>query len=167
MDNIRPLDSAPAYSIGVAAQKLGISVPTLRLYEKVGLIVPFRTSGKRRLYSVNDLRIVQTVRRLIHEGGLNFAGIRRLMSFLPCWKIRGCDPASYRMCKVPRITDRPCWSSGEAVWRKSQEDCQVCPVYKMASQIGELSIYELMRASYPWNRKMSQDVKREPLLFGQ
>jgi predicted site-specific integrase-resolvase len=34
------LDYEPIYTIGPAAQKLGISVPTLRLYEKEGLIIP-------------------------------------------------------------------------------------------------------------------------------
>ena len=116
------LDSEPTFTIGVAARKAGVAVPTLRLYEKEGLICPFRTSTKRRLYSVNDLRIVETVRHLVHEGGLNFAGIRRLMAFLPCW------------------------SNGEAAWPKCRDNCQACPVYEMASQIGELSIYDFMRA---------------------
>jgi MerR family transcriptional regulator/heat shock protein HspR len=147
MDNIRVLDSAPAYSIGAAAWNTGITVPTLRLYEKEGLICPIRTSNNRRLYSLNDLRIVHTVQHLIHEHGLNFAGIRRLMAFLPCWRTRGCDPALYRACTVPSITDRPCWSSGEAVCRKSQEDCQVCQVYRMAFRIGDLSIHDLMKAA--------------------
>jgi MerR family transcriptional regulator/heat shock protein HspR len=128
---------------------MGMAVPTLRLYEKEGLIVPLRTSTKRRLYSVNDLRIVETVQHLIHEHGLNFAGIRRLMAFLPCWKIRGCDPALYRACMVPSITDKPCWSNGEAVCRKSQEDCQVCPVYRMALRIGDLSFRDLIKPFYP------------------
>jgi MerR family transcriptional regulator/heat shock protein HspR len=139
-------DSEPTYSIGVAARKLGIAVPTLRLYDKEGLIVPFRTSTKRRLYSINDLRIIETVQHLIHGNGLNFAGIRRVMAFLPCWRIRGCDPALYRTCKVPCITESPCWSSGNALWRKCNEDCQSCPVYEMASHIKELSIYDLMEA---------------------
>jgi MerR family transcriptional regulator/heat shock protein HspR len=148
MDKIRIFDSAPTYSIGLAARKVGMAVPTLRLYEKEGLICPVRTSTSHRLYSVNDLRIVQTVQYLIHDHGLNFAGIRRLMAFLPCWKIRDCNPATYRTCTVPSITDRPCWSNGEAVCRKSQEDCQVCPVYGMAVRIGDLSFRDLIGPSY-------------------
>ncbi len=108
--------------IGSAAQKLGVSVPTLRLYEKEGLIVPYRTSTKRRLYSINDLRIVETVRELVQVRGLNFAGIRRLMAFLPCW------------------------SSGIAAWRNCDEDCQSCPVYARACQVGELNTHDLMGA---------------------
>lgn len=147
------MDSEPTYSIGVAAGKVGIAVPTLRLYEKEGFIVPFRTSTNRRLYSINDLRIVETVRQLIQARGLNFAGIRRLMSFLPCWKIRGCDPGLYRKCKVPSTKDKPCWSSEEAEWRKCVGDCQSCPVYQKACQIDELSIHDLIRAQMPRNRK--------------
>jgi MerR family transcriptional regulator/heat shock protein HspR len=142
---MKVLDSEPIYAIGVAAQKAGIAIPTLRLYEKEGLIVPFRTSTKRRLYSINDLRIVETVRELVQARGLNFAGIRRLMSFLPCWKIRGCDPALQHECEVRHITDSPCWSGGKAAWRTCEGDCQSCPVYAMACQIAQLSIYDLMR----------------------
>ncbi len=145
MDTIRLLPAEPAYSIGIAARKLGITIPSLRLYEKEGLILPLRTATNRRLYSINDLRIVQTTKHLIHHHGLNFAGIRRLMAFLPCWKIRGCNPVLYRRCEVPHITDSPCWSSGKARWREWDGDCQSCPVYEMASQIGQLSIYDLMR----------------------
>ncbi|MCK5552804.1 MAG: MerR family transcriptional regulator [Deltaproteobacteria bacterium] len=146
MNNSRILDSEPTFTIGIAARKARVAIPTLRLYEKEGLICPFRTSTKRRLYSVNDLRIVETVRHLVHEGGLNFAGIRRLMAFLPCWKIRGGDLTQCRKCKVPSITESPCWSNGEAAWPKCRDNCQACPVYEMASQIGELSIYDFMRA---------------------
>ena len=123
MNNIRVLDSEPRYSIGVAARKAVITIPTLRLYEKEGLIVPFIIYTNCRLYSVNDSKIVEAAQHLIHEHGLNFARIRRLMAFLPCWKIRGCDPALYRTCNVPSIVDSPCWSNGEGAWRKSEGDC--------------------------------------------
>jgi len=138
-------ESEPAFSIGVAARKVGIAVPTLRLYEKEGLIGPVRTSTNRRLYSLNDLKIVQAAQKLIHDHGLNFAGIRRMMAFLPCWRIRGCDPALSRVCRVPHITDSPCWSSEEALSRTCDGDCQSCPVYAMACHIGELSIDGLVK----------------------
>ncbi len=140
-------NSEPTYSIGLAARKVGVSVPGLRLHEREGLILPVRTPTNRRVYSLNDLRIVQTAQHLIHDQGLNFAGIRRLMAFLPCWKIRDCDSATYRKCKVPCITDNPCWSSGEALSQKCEEHCQSCPVYEMAYQIGDLNIYDLTKIS--------------------
>jgi MerR family transcriptional regulator/heat shock protein HspR len=142
---MRVSDSNSICTINTAAQKLGVSVPTLRLYEKEGLICPVRTPTKRRLYSLNDLRIIETIQHLIHVHGLNFAGIRRLLALLPCWKIRRDDRALCRNCKVPSITDKPCWSSGESLWRKFNANCQSCPVYEMACRIGDLSIQDLMR----------------------
>lgn len=143
MNVMRISDSEPIYPIGRGAKKVGVSVPTLRLYEKEGLVAPVRTSTNRRFYSLNDLSIVETVQRLIHEHGLNFAGIRRLMAFLPCWKIKGCSPALYRRCKVPHVTDGPCWSSGLAVERRCDEDCQTCSVYHLAAQMDDLSSHDL------------------------
>lgn len=143
---MRMSESEPVYTIGTAAEKLHLSVPTLRLYEKEGLIVPLRTATRRRLYSLNDLGIVEAAQHLIHDHGLNFAGIRRLMAFLPCWKIRGCDPALFHTCRVPCITDSPCWSSGLAMWRKCDGDCQTCPVYHVAGQIDHLSIHDVAKA---------------------
>jgi MerR family transcriptional regulator/heat shock protein HspR len=147
---MRISDSEPIYPIGRAARKVGLSVPTLRLYEKEGLIVPVRTSTNRRFYSISDLRIIETTQHLIHEHGLNFAGIRRLMAFLPCWKIKGCDPALYRRCKVPYVTEGPCWSSGLAVERQWDGDCQSCPVYHLAGHVDHVSIQDLAREQKLW-----------------
>ncbi|UCD72321.1 MAG: MerR family transcriptional regulator [Syntrophobacterales bacterium] len=137
-------DSEPIYTIGIAAKKLGISVPALRVYEKEGLIVPLRTSTNRRLYSLNDLRIIETIRNLIQRDGLNFVGLRRMLSFLPCWKIKRCNPASFDKCEVPRIADRPCWSSGKSASRQCEDDCQSCPVYAHACHVDDLSVYDLI-----------------------
>jgi len=53
-------DDKPVFSISIAAQLLGISVHTLRMYEREGLIIPFKTRTNRRLFSENDIeRILQ------------------------------------------------------------------------------------------------------------
>jgi hypothetical protein len=70
--------SESIYGIGVAAQKVGISLsPTFASREKEGLIVPRRTVA-----SIPSM-IIETVRHPIHDHGLNFTGIRRPMVFLP------------------------------------------------------------------------------------
>ena len=43
------------YTIGQAAQQLGVSTDTLRRWESEGRIHPIRTVGKHRRYSVADL----------------------------------------------------------------------------------------------------------------
>ena len=45
----------PIYQISMVAELLGIHPQTLRHYEREGLIVPSRTSGKIRVYSKKDV----------------------------------------------------------------------------------------------------------------
>lgn len=72
----KPLEpDRPLYTISVAAQLLGIHPQTLRLYERLGLVKPRRSSGKRRLYSSQDVERIQTVLQLTRERGINLAGV--------------------------------------------------------------------------------------------
>jgi len=67
------------FAISVAARMLGVHAQTLRSYERQGLITPSRTKGRIRLYSVEDIRQAQQVRRLIEELGLNIAGVEIIL----------------------------------------------------------------------------------------
>src|SRR5438105_2637895 len=62
------------FAISVAARMLGVHAQTLRSYERLGLIVPSRTKGRIRLYSLDDIRRAQQVRRLVEGLGVNLAG---------------------------------------------------------------------------------------------
>lgn len=77
------------YPIGVAADLLQVHPRTLRIYEKENLIKPERRNG-RRYYSEEDMEYLRCIRELIHEDGVNLAGVRRLMEIAPCWKVRNC-----------------------------------------------------------------------------
>jgi MerR family transcriptional regulator/heat shock protein HspR len=79
-------DARPLYTIGTAAEILGVHPRTLRLYEDAGLIRPARKNN-RRFYSANDLRWISCLRYMIHEQGLNQEGLRRLLALIPCWYI--------------------------------------------------------------------------------
>jgi MerR family transcriptional regulator/heat shock protein HspR len=70
-----PAPDRPLYTISVAAQLLGIHPQTLRLYERLGLVKPRRSSGKRRLYSGQDVERIETVLQLTRERGINLAGV--------------------------------------------------------------------------------------------
>ena len=52
-------------TIGTVARKLGVSVQTLRLYEQEGLILPAKTNGGRRMYSLHDLGRLHCIREMI------------------------------------------------------------------------------------------------------
>lgn len=58
---------------------LGVHAQTLRAYERQGLISPSRTKGRIRIYSVEDIRRAQQVRRLIEDLGVNLAGVEVIL----------------------------------------------------------------------------------------
>lgn len=57
------------YSIGQVAKKLGVSIDTLRYYDKSGLL-PFvkRNAAGRREFTANDLHLMQTIMCLKNAG---------------------------------------------------------------------------------------------------
>ena len=68
------------YFISVAARMLGMHPQTLRKYERLGLVQPSRTIGSMRLYSRDELERLQVIKRLVDDGGINLAGVQRLLS---------------------------------------------------------------------------------------
>ena len=49
-----PMDE-PCYAISVAAKLVNLHPQTLRHYERLGLVSPYRSPGARRLYSPRDI----------------------------------------------------------------------------------------------------------------
>jgi len=68
------------FFISVAARILGMHPQTLRKYERLGLIQPSRTIGSMRLYSREELDRIKLIKRLVDDGGINLAGVQRLLS---------------------------------------------------------------------------------------
>ena len=66
--------------ISVAARKLGMHPQTLRKYERLGLVQPGRTIGSMRVYSRDELERLKVIKRLVGDGGINLAGVQRLLS---------------------------------------------------------------------------------------
>lgn len=56
------------YAIGEFSSMTGISIYTLRYYEKENLMIPERKENGRRLYSDSDLLWVQFIKRLKDTG---------------------------------------------------------------------------------------------------
>ena len=81
----------PIYTISTAAKLLDISVYTLRMYEREGLIIPFRKDSNQRLYSELDIERVKCIKRTINEDRMTMEGMRRNLALLPCWAIVNCS----------------------------------------------------------------------------
>jgi MerR family transcriptional regulator, heat shock protein HspR len=58
----------PAYSMGRAAEMLGVTPAFLRSLGAAGLIEPQRSGGGHRRYSRRQLRLAGRVRELLDEG---------------------------------------------------------------------------------------------------
>jgi MerR family transcriptional regulator, mercuric resistance operon regulatory protein len=57
-------EAEPLLSIGAVSRKTGVSVDTIRYYERIGLLSPYsRSRGRHRLYTTEELRILSFVRR--------------------------------------------------------------------------------------------------------
>src|ERR671910_315634 len=68
-----------AMSIGEVSRRTGVTVPTLRAWERrYGLLVPVRTAGGHRRYSDDDVRRVLAVLELTGQGWAVAAAARRV-----------------------------------------------------------------------------------------
>jgi len=129
MENNSNFYIEPVFKIGTAAKFLEVAVPTLRMYESAGLIIPFRTKTKRRLYSRHDISYLKIIRDLIRNQRLNLEGIKKLLSIVPCWIINKCDKDIYQNCSAYNENSVPCWLKTDTLCEKSLEICRTCKVY--------------------------------------
>lgn len=68
-------EEEPRFVISIAARIIGVHTQTLRYYERAGLIVPRRSSGRIRLYSQRDIDRLKHIKALIDDLGVNLAGV--------------------------------------------------------------------------------------------
>jgi MerR family transcriptional regulator/heat shock protein HspR len=125
-------EERPVYTIGTAAEILGVHPRTLRLYEEGGLIRPARKNN-RRFYSANDLKWISCVRYMIHEQGLNQEGLRRLLALIPCWEINACLPEARADCAAWTDRTTPCWDLARRTCADAKK-CYECDVYLSAKE---------------------------------
>jgi MerR family transcriptional regulator/heat shock protein HspR len=67
------------FVISVAAELSGMHPQTLRIYERKGLIDPFRTPGGTRRYSQEGIGRLQLIQEMTAEG-MNLEGVRRVLA---------------------------------------------------------------------------------------
>ena len=75
-------ETKPRYVISIAAEILGTQSYTLRYYERVGIIKPFRSPGNIRLYSERDIALLRRIRTLMDELGVNLAGVEVVLNMI-------------------------------------------------------------------------------------
>ncbi|MBZ0199207.1 MAG: MerR family transcriptional regulator [Ignavibacteriaceae bacterium] len=130
MEAIKKNDT-PLYAISVAARLLNISVHTLRMYEKEGLIVPFRKKTSHRLYSDSDIERLNCIRSAINESKISISGIKTLYAMIPCWEITNCSDMDRANCPAydKSAHSQPCWMFAHENNICAVSECRKCKVY--------------------------------------
>ena len=128
-------DDMPLYTIGVVAELLGTTNQTLRLYEKHGLVKPFR-KNKNRFFSENDVKWLFCIRELIHNKKISIEGIKKLLNYAPCWEIMDCPEDRKNKCLSYRDRMKPCWELNQFICkRNSDAACKECVVFLQRQKI--------------------------------
>ncbi|MGC8514237.1 MAG: MerR family transcriptional regulator [Acidimicrobiales bacterium] len=71
-------DSAPRYSVGQAAELLGVAPWYLRRLDALGVVSPGRSGGAQRRYSTSQLGRLADAKAMM-DGGVSAEGARRLL----------------------------------------------------------------------------------------
>ncbi|MEY4301001.1 MAG: hypothetical protein RLZZ108_962 [Actinomycetota bacterium] len=68
----------PMFAIAVAAELAFMHPQTLRQYDRMGLVIPTRTGGQSRRYTMRNVAQLREIARLSNEG-VSLEGIRRIL----------------------------------------------------------------------------------------
>lgn len=130
MENKKINRNDPIYPIGVVSKLLGISVHTLRMYEREGLIITSRgTNQKNRLYSIADIERMECIRDAITKKKYSIPAIKTMLSLIPCWKIVKCSDEERINCPAFQTIGTPCWSFDHRNNICEKRNCKDCEVY--------------------------------------
>src|SRR5438552_3301440 len=106
------VDAEPLLRISEVARRVGISSSALRAWESLGLVVPQRTPSKYRLYTMEDVRVLQRAIFLRRARGVleTTKGVR--MELL-AWGNKAMEPHLFRI--------KPGSGSGEPYTHEGEE----------------------------------------------
>jgi MerR family transcriptional regulator/heat shock protein HspR len=149
--------NTPLYPIGTAARILGVSIHTLRMYERKGLIIPHHAQSNQRLYTDRDIERLRCIRSAINVDKISIEGIRRVLSLVPCWLIINCPEPQRTGCSAYTGQMEPCWQAKRKGEYCLPLDCRECTVY---TEFGEchkikLKLQELLRPNSSNSRTAS------------
>ncbi|MGC9077964.1 MAG: MerR family transcriptional regulator [Candidatus Kapaibacteriota bacterium] len=107
-----------------------MSVHTLRMYEREGLILTHRGKNqKNRLFSIADIQRMECIRDAITNRKYSISSIKTMLSLIPCWKIVGCSENDRINCPAYQTIGTPCWTFEHRNNVCEQKNCKDCVVY--------------------------------------
>ena len=78
--------------IGALSRSLGVHPRTLRIYDQEKILIPQRSDGDRRLYSLNDVEKAKLILFLTRNLALNLSGVKIILAMLDAMNI---EPERY------------------------------------------------------------------------
>lgn len=131
----------PVYTLSTTSTLSGIPVHSIRQYVDKGLIIPFKKESNRNLFSQVDILRLKFIHKLLDEDGLNIAGIRALLSLIPCWAIRQCNYEEREKCQAFLTDAYPCWEASEKGTLCKNTDCRECNVYRIVENYPDIKSF--------------------------
>ena len=129
---------------------LDVSVETIRLYERRGLILAEKSKGNQRLYSDADIERLRCIRMAINDHKISIEGIRRLHSMIPCWTHVQCPESDREKCPAYMVAEAGCWTYAHQGNACHGRTCRTCPVYLQSADCGKIKALILgMQAEAP------------------
>lgn len=125
--------SRPVLTLGIVSKLSGIPAHSIRQYIEKGLILPYKRENKRHLFCMNDVSRLKHIHSLIHDQGLNFAGIRSVLALVPCWSMHDCSEEDRQNCDAYTSNSTPCWEASNKGRICKNENCRECEVYTCLS----------------------------------
>lgn len=99
----------PVFSVGRAAELAAVHPQTLRQYDRSGLVVPQRTGGGARRYSLRDVDRLIQAQRMSQRDGINLTGIARILDLEE--ETGSCDASSTCAWTTARASSRRTWTA--------------------------------------------------------
>lgn len=69
----------PVFVIGVVSEMVDLPIWTIRALDREGIVSPKRRSSGTRLYSLEDVRLLSKVRKLMVVQRVNVQGVRVIL----------------------------------------------------------------------------------------
>jgi MerR family transcriptional regulator/heat shock protein HspR len=147
------------HSIGDVAEQLGISVETIRLYERKGLILASKTKGNQRYFSLSDIERIKNIRVAINDYKVSIEGIRRMQALVPCWEHNRCPVKQRRLCPAYRLMVAGCWTYKSKKSRCFENDCRDCKIYLLSGDCERIKSLIYHKATSLKKRKRTSEKR--------
>lgn len=141
MENNSISSTTPIYTLSITSSLSGIPSHSIRQYIDKGLIIPFRKESNRNLFSQVDILRLKYIHKLLNTSGLNIAGIRSILSLLPCWAIRNCSVDERINCQAFHNDTYPCWEASEKGIQCRNTNCRECEVYRIVENYPDVKSF--------------------------